>query len=215
MLGGNAKASLPSPSESHQIASVYFGFCLFFLGGVSVALCRLHGWELWKSRGTSGSTAEAPGGMWVQSGTRPNKTSQKYNSAYVFLYKFRPNLTLEGARVGLWDHPGTPLAPDPEKPQKDHFSGYLFCVHFWHIVVLFWCLFFDVFCKPLFYQLFVPEAPTGLNFECLWTPFGTHSQQMWKSRNYDSVWEGTNKSSFGGLVFHLVSSCPCANCRDI
>ena len=28
------KASLPSPSESRQIESVYFGFCLFFLGGV-------------------------------------------------------------------------------------------------------------------------------------------------------------------------------------
>ena len=187
MLAGNAKASLPSPSESHQIVSVYFGFCLFFLGGGYVALCRLHGWELWKSPGTSGSPAEAPGGMWVQSGTRPNGTSQKYNSAHPFLYKFRPNLTLEGARGGLWDHPGTPLAPDTEKPQKNHFSGYLFWVHFWQFFLLFWCLFSDVFFKPLSYQFFTPKALAGLNFEGLWLPFATQSQQIWKSWNCDFV----------------------------
>jgi len=73
---------------------LFICFCLFCLGGVWVALCRLHGWELWKRPGLSGNIAEALGGMWVQSGTRPSKTSQKSNFAHPFLYKFRPDLTL-------------------------------------------------------------------------------------------------------------------------
>jgi hypothetical protein len=90
-------------------------------------------------------------------------------------------MTPKTARGSLWEHPGTPLAPDPEKPQKDHFSGYLFGVHFLHIFVFFWCLFSDVFSKPLSYQFLAPKAPTGINSEGLWVPFGPQSQQIWKS----------------------------------
>ena len=46
---------------------------------------------------------EAPVGMWIQSGTTPNKTSRKYNSARQFLHNFRQDLTLRGARWGLSD----------------------------------------------------------------------------------------------------------------
>ena len=58
---------------------------------------------LWKRPGTSGSIMEAPVGMWIQSGTTPSKTSQKYNSAHQFLHNFRQDLTLRGARWGLSD----------------------------------------------------------------------------------------------------------------
>ena len=58
---------------------------------------------LWKRPGTSGSIVGAPVGMWIQSGTTPSKTSQKYNSAHEFLHNFRQDLTLRGVRWGLSD----------------------------------------------------------------------------------------------------------------
>ena len=53
---------------------------------------------LWKRPGTSGSIVEAPVGMWIESGTTPSKTSQKYHSAHHFLHNLRQDLTLRGAR---------------------------------------------------------------------------------------------------------------------
>ena len=47
---------------------------------------------LWKRPGTSGSIVEAHVGMWIQSGTTPSKTSQKYNSAHQFLHNFRQEI---------------------------------------------------------------------------------------------------------------------------
>ena len=98
---------------------------------------------------------EAPVGMWIQSGTTPSKTSQKYHSAHHFLHNFRQDLTLRGARWGLSDRflyllahcwcPGTALgttlghqkehlgppwrtfAARHQKQQKRSLFGYLFC----------------------------------------------------------------------------------------
>ena len=109
---------------------------------------------LWKRPGTSGSIVEAHVGMWIQSGTTPSKTSQKYNSAHQFLHNFRQDLTLRGARWGLsdrflylwlivgvlgrplgppwgtkkstWDHPGAPSQPDTKSNKKNHFLGTCF-----------------------------------------------------------------------------------------
>ena len=55
-------------------------------------------------------------------------------------------------------------------------------------------------------MVLVPKAPVGLNFEGPLEQLCRHSEQMWKSVNYDSTREGTRKSSFGGLVSHLVLS---------
>ena len=95
----------------------------------------------------------------------------------------------------------------------------LFGLPFWGTIftyfLTFLMLIFCVLLKPLFYKLLAPKAPADLNFEGLWVPFGTQSQQIWKSWNCVSVWEGMRKSSFGGVVFHLVLSFSCAGFRDV
>jgi hypothetical protein len=45
----------------------------------------------------------------------------------------------------------------------------------------------------------------------IWNTISTNMEKL----NCDSVWEGMRKSSFGGLVFHLVLSDPCACFRDL
>ena len=116
---------------------------------------------------------------------------------------------------GPWDHPGAPWAPDPKKHQKTHFVGSPCWPHVGTFLYLFGDWFFTCFLSlsPSFFL--APKAPAGLNFEGLWMPFGTQSEQIWKSGNYDSVWEWTRKSSFGGSAFQLVLSFSCAGFRDL
>ena len=61
----------------------------------------------------------------------------------------------------------------------------LFGVPFWGTFLTYFLTFllliFCVFLKPLFYKFLAPKAPADLNFEGLWVPFGTQSQQIWKS----------------------------------
>ena len=109
--------------------------CLFFLGGVYIALYRLHGWEVWKSPRTSGSNAEATGAMWVQSGTRSDKTSQTK--------KIWPPTKFDlvkgsgGALGSSWDAFGSKL----RKTTKKTICDVPFWLHFWYTSRLFWCLF--------------------------------------------------------------------------
>ena len=55
-------------------------------------------------------------------------------------------------------------------------------------------------------MVLVPKAPVGLNFEGPLEQFCRHSEQMWKSVNYDSTREVTRKSGFGGLAIQIVLS---------
>ena len=47
-----------------------------------------------------------------------------------FGYHFGSYLASEGAWEGPWDHSGTPLGPEPQNHQNDHFSGPYFGVIF-------------------------------------------------------------------------------------
>ena len=217
-LGGADWKNPTLPTTTVRIPSDWkcvFGFLFAFSWrrlGSPLQIARMRTLEAsGKKRKPPGISLGHVGSVWDK--TQYNITEIRFRPP--FFVKISTRFDLVECSGSLWDHPGTPLAPDPEKPQKDLISRYICWVRFWHIVVLFWCLFFDVFCKPLSYQFFAPEAPTSLNFECLWAPFGAHLEQMWTSWNCDSVWDGTQKSSFGGLVFHLVSSFPCANCWDL
>ena len=62
---------------------------------------------------------------------------------------------------------------------------------------------FCVFLKPLSYQSLAPKAPAGLNFEWLWTPFGTHSQQIWKNETAILCGKVLKNQAFGGMRFNL------------
>ena len=133
----------------------------------------------------------------------------------VHLGVFWLTFDIRGSQNVSFRPPWNAFGSRPRKTTKESFFWTSFPTTFWYLLGMFRGLFFDVYFEPLSYQILVPKAPASLNFERLWVPFGSHSQQIWTNWNCDSVSEGVRKSSFGGLVFHLVSSFPCANCWDI
>ena len=83
---------------------------------------------------------------------------------------FGSHLTFEDPKTCPSDHPGTPLAPDPEKPQKNHFFG----PHFQPLFGTFWECFEDCFLtyilnlsRTRFWCQRHPQASISRGFGCL------------------------------------------------
>ena len=105
-----------------------------------------------------------------------------------------------------WDHLGAPSATDLRKPQKKNFPWPCFWLHIWPMWLFFWWSVSACFLHLSLAMVLVPRAPVGLNFEGPLAQFCRHSEQMWKSVNYDSTRERTRKWSIGGLASQLVLS---------
>ena len=105
----------------------------------------------------------------------------------VHLGVFWLTFNIRGSQNVSFRPPWNAFGSRPRKTTKESFCWTSFPTTCWYLLGMFRGLFFDVYFEPLSYQILVPKAPASLNFERLWVPFGSHSQQIWTNWNYDSV----------------------------